>query len=93
MIAPHIFEGTAEEVADKLRASNISGHLKVIVVQEEPVGSMQDADQPNMADDLAAFLKEVDQEEFVPGKPMPDPLEANVSRLIAERFRKQGHTQ
>ena len=91
MALPQIYEGTAEEIATQIRGSRLTGKLKAIVTPDElfaPNGTT-----PNLGDTLADFLTEVDQAEFTPGKPHTDPHEQNVSRLIAQKFAKQGHTK
>ena len=86
-----IYEGTAEEVAEQIRLSRLSGRLKVIVTPDET--PLLNGDAPSLADTLADFFAEVDQTEFVPGKPLTDPHEKEVGRLIAEKFARQGHTR
>jgi hypothetical protein len=34
MTQPHVYEGTAEEIAEQLRGSNLAGKLRAIVVPE-----------------------------------------------------------
>lgn len=88
---PSIYEGTAQEIAEQLRHSASVGRLKAIVVPDtHPV---QDGNAPNQAHRLADFLAEVDQIEFIPGKPHCDIQEQEVSRLIAAKFAGQGHNK
>ncbi len=91
MAQPQIYEGTAEEIAAQIRGSNLAGRLKAIVTPDELIA--RNSNMPNLGDTLADFLAEVDQAEFTPGKPHIDPHEQNVSRLIAQKFAKQGHTK
>jgi hypothetical protein len=91
MPQPQIYEGTAEEIAEQLRVSRLVGRLKAIVTPDET--PRQNGNIPSLADTLADFLEEVDQTEFTPGKPLSDPLEKEVGRLIAAKFARQGHTK
>lgn len=91
MAQPQIYEGTAEEIAEQLRVSGLTGRLKAIVTPDET--PLLDGKAPSLADTLADFLAEVDQTEFTPGKPLSDPHEKEVARLIAAKFAKRGHTR
>ena len=91
MSQTQLFEGTAEEIAAQLRDSNLAGPLKAIVTQDEHY--TRNGRTPNLGDTLADFLAEVDQIEFTSGKPHTDPHEQKISRLIAEKFARQGHTK
>ena len=91
MAKPQIYEGTAEEIAEQLRKSKLSGRLKAIVTSENVFS--QNGQSPNLADTLADYLAEVDQIDFVAGKPLSDPQAQEVSRLIARKFARQGHTK
>ena len=91
MALPQIYEGTAEEIAEQLRGSNLAGRLKAIVAPDELFegnGAMPDA-----SDTLEDFLAEIDKIEFKPGKPHTNPQEQELSRLIAQKFARQGHTK
>ncbi len=88
---PFIYEGTAQEIAEQLRHNNPAGRLKAIVVPDTQ--TVQDNDVPTQAQRLADFLALVDQTEFTPGKPHSDTQEQEVSRLIAAKFTRQGHTK
>ena len=91
MALPQIYEGTAEEIAEQLRTSRLTGRLKALVTPDEILVSNGDA--PNLADTLADFLAEVDQTEFTPGQTLTNPQEREVGRLVAAKFAKQGHTK
>ncbi len=91
MVQATIYEGTAEEIAEQLRVSRLTGRLRAIVTPDEVPGQNDNA--PCQGNTLADFLAEVDQTEFVPGKPLSDPQENEVGRLIAAKFAKQGHTK
>jgi len=91
MAQPQIYEGTAEEIAAQLRASQLTGRLKVIVTPEEILLSHGDA--PNPADALADFLADADRTEFVPGQPLANPQERELGRLVAAKFAQHGHTK
>lgn len=92
MALPQIYEGTAAEIAEKLRVSNLTGRLKAIVTSEEIIAQHGSTDSPDLANMLTDFLVELDKTEFTPGKPHSDPHEREVGRLIAEKFARQGHT-
>ena len=91
MTQPQIYEGTAEEIATQIRGSRLAGKLKAIVTPDELF--TQNGTTPDLGETLADFLNEVDQVEFSPGKPHTDLDEQNVSRLIAQKFARQGHTK
>ena len=91
MALPQVFEGTAEEIAEQLRSSNLAGRLKAIITPDEL--PTRNGNPPSMGDSLADFLAEVDQTEFIPGKPLTDPRTQELSRLIAQKFAKQGHAR
>lgn len=91
MVQATIYEGTAAEIAEQLRISKFTGRLKAIIVPEET--PLQTGDMPKLDDSLANFLSEVDQIEFIPGKPLSDTYEKEVGRLISAKFAKQGHTK
>jgi hypothetical protein len=93
MVQPQIFEGTAEEIADKLRGSNLAGALTAIITPKELPAQNGNTTTPSLADTLTDFLAEVDQIEYTPGKPSGTPEEQEVSRLIAQKFVEQGHTR
>ena len=44
MIQPQIYEGTAEEIAQQLRVSNLIGRFKAIVVPENGTGEDKSGD-------------------------------------------------
>jgi hypothetical protein len=39
MAAPQVYEGTAEEIAEQLRESNLTGRLRAVVMPENGVGT------------------------------------------------------
>jgi hypothetical protein len=91
MIQAEVYEGTAEEIAEQLRRSNLSGRLKAIVTPDEVFSRNETPYSPETT--LIDFLAEVDQTDFQPGMPHRDPSEREVSRLIAAKFARQGHTK
>jgi hypothetical protein len=91
MVQPQIYEGTAEEIAAQLRRSNLAGRLKAIITPDELF--VQNGSTANQGEKLADFLAELDQAELMPGKPLTDPHEQEVSRLIAQKFTQNGHTR
>jgi len=87
MAQSQVLEGTFDEVSAQLldRAEELRayGRLRLIVVPDQ-------ASQPDYDSVLAELFAAADNLVAEPGKPHSDPHEAQVSRLIAEKFRKQG---
>jgi len=83
MTRPYMYEGTAEEIAEQLRGSNLTGALKAIVTPMELHNQHGNGMTPNLADTLADFLAEVDQTEFTPGKPRAELSPRGLNPVVA----------
>lgn len=87
MTQPQILEGTWDEVNAQLtnRAEELRsyGELRLIVLpKEEPTQSYDEA--------LTELFAEADKLEPTPKPSFTDPQKATISKLIVEKFRKQG---
>lgn len=87
MAQPQVYEGTAEEIAEQLRASNLSGRLKAIVTPEEL--STQNGNGLRLSDALADFLAEMEQVEGSAGKPRVSARGKYAGILSTERFLRE----
>ena len=54
MIAPQVYEGTAEEIAEQLRVSKLTGRLRAVVMPENGAGDNSTLEQ---GETLAERLK------------------------------------
>jgi hypothetical protein len=89
MTAPQVYEGTAEEIADQLRCSNLTGRFKAIITPDEYEMSMPEATE-QLDTALAELLKEADR--IAPGLPAPhtDPTEIAFGEIVTEKYKKMG---
>lgn len=90
MALTQVFEGTAEEIAEQLRESNLTGKLKAIVTPEEYDSSVINGTHETLDKALAALLEEADRIEREPPVPATDAQEKAFGEIVEEKYRKMG---
>jgi hypothetical protein len=90
MAQPQIYEGTAQEIAEQLRVSNLTGRLKAVVMPEENGQPEQNGTGMTLDKALAALIAEADSVEREVPVPHTDPQEVAFGQILTEKYRKMG---
>jgi len=90
MAQSRIFEGTAREIADQLRRSNLPGKLRAIITANDPENSAS-SDTGEMRDKaLASLLQEAETIERTTPVPHTGPHEIAFGEILTAKYRKMG---
>jgi len=90
MVQQQIYEGTAEEIADQLRGSNLAGKLKAVVTLEEQEISPTSGPGETLDKALAYLLDEADSIERARPITQTDLHETAFGEIMAAKYRKMG---
>ena len=90
MALPQIYEGTAEEIAQLLLSSNLTGKLKAIITPDEYGISVINGKGEMLDTALAGLLEEADRLERETPVPSKDPQEKAFGEILDEKYRKMG---
>ena len=90
MALPQVYEGTAEEIAELLRRSNLPGKLKAIITPDEYETSAINGTGETLDTALAALLEEADHIERETPAPPTTPLKKAFGEILDEKYRKMG---
>jgi hypothetical protein len=90
MALPHIYEGTAQEIAEQLRGSNLTGKLKAIITPDEYETASTNGTDETLDKALASLLEEADRVEHEIPVPLTDSHEIAFGEIMAEKYRKMG---
>ena len=92
MALPQIYEGTAEEIVEQLRASKLTGKLKAIVTPDEYEVSLLNETEETLDIALAPLLEEASRIARENPVPHTDPYEKAFGEIIETKYRKLGFT-
>ena len=92
MAHPQIFEGTAEEIIEQLRRSNLTGKLRAIVTEDEYPTSVAEGRGETLDKALAVLPEEAHRVEHGTPVPHSDPQEKAFGEIMDEQYRKTGFT-
>ena len=90
MAQPQIYEGTALEIAEQLRVSNLTGKLKAIIMPDEYERTSTNGTGETLDKALASLLEEADRIRREMPVPHTDPHKIAFGEIIAEKYRKMG---
>lgn len=90
MALPQIYEGTAEEIAEQLRSSNLTGKLKAIITPDEDAVSLLNGAEETLDIALAPLLEEAGRIARENPVPSTDPYEKAFGEIMDAKYRKMG---
>lgn len=90
MAMPQIYEGTAQEIAEQLRESNLVGKLKAVISLQEYETSSIPSTGETLDIALASLLEEADRIEREKPIAPTDPHEIAFGEIMAEKYQKMG---
>ena len=90
MAQPQIYEGTAEEIAEQIRTSDMTGKLRAILTPSERDIATTDGSGETLDKALAWLLEEADNIKREKPVPHTAPHEIAFGEIMQEKHRKMG---
>jgi hypothetical protein len=91
MEQPLFYEGTAEEIAEQIRTSNLIGKLRAILTLDESETNSSNGSAETLDKALALLLEEANRVEREAPVPHTDPHEVAFGAIMQEKYRKMGY--
>lgn len=90
MALPKLYEGTAEEIAEQLLSSNLTGKLRAIVTPDDHGSIGSNGNDESLDKVLAALLEEADRLEHETPAVHTDPHEKMFGEIMDKKYRRMG---